>query len=85
MLISVTLVIQLSLFAADLLHASGETLNWQWLHDGKVYTGSVCNAQGEIPPHKLSSAGLYMMVGIIQAMGCTAIGLTTLVRLSVLI
>ena len=37
---------QLSLLVADVLQAIGGILSVKWVYDGKVVTGSFCNAQG---------------------------------------
>jgi len=38
----------LSLFTSDLIQALGAVLDIKWVHEGKVYTGSYCTAQGAI-------------------------------------
>ncbi|KIM83330.1 hypothetical protein PILCRDRAFT_819583 [Piloderma croceum F 1598] len=38
----------LSLFTSDLLQAMGAVLDIKWVHEGKVYVGGYCTAQGVI-------------------------------------
>jgi len=38
----------LSMFSSDLIQAIGAVLDVKWAHEGKVYTGGYCTAQGAI-------------------------------------
>ena len=69
-----------SLFFADFLQAIGNTLNINWIQDGKVEVGAICNAQGNLGS-LLMNPSLIKSTGILVSVGEAAVAITTVVSL----
>ncbi|KAA1473969.1 hypothetical protein DENSPDRAFT_780811 [Dentipellis sp. KUC8613] len=52
-----------SLFCSDLVQALGSVLDVKWVHEGKVYSGAFCSAQGAI--QQLGETGVAMTTFVI--------------------
>ena len=74
--------LQISLFAFDLIMALGKVLYVKWIHEGKVYTGSFCTAQGKSQYSSIwFGPRTIIFVGIVQQLGDTGSALATLVNI----
>jgi len=69
-----------SLFFAEFLLAIGNILSINWIKDGKVEVGAICNAQGNQDSLAMEPP-LIKSTGILVSVGEAAVAITTVVSL----
>ena len=67
--------------------ALGRVIDVKWIHEGKVYIGDFCTAQGKSDYFPTNRAEKYQSIlflaGIVQQLGETGSALATLVRIMI--
>jgi hypothetical protein len=70
-----------------MIMATAKSMYVKWIHEGKVYTGDFCTAQGECRCLCISfgDSSDTFTAGIVQQLGDTGSALATLVRVSIVV
>ena len=59
--------------------AVGRTIDVKWIHEGKLYTGDFCTAQGKLLHEPFAKSLNSFVKGAVQQLGETGSALATLV------